>query len=219
MPEVQKKCKVVIVDDHPVYMTLLGDLLKRRLGFSVVGMAQSGQDGLEICRKTEPDLVLIDMMMPEMSGLELIKHLRRQTPRVMLLAVSGSVTRELIHMAFVAGANAYFSKSRSIEELLGKLEALSKGRSEMTPEEADALRWALRERRLRTEISTRDLQLLRLFSDEVPVKEIALRTGRTPSAVYKAFKRIRQRLDAKTDRELRVAAKGLGLVGSKEGPR
>jgi two-component system invasion response regulator UvrY len=219
MPEVQKKCKVVIVDDHPVFATLLGDLLKHRLGFAVAGMAQSGQEGLEICRKTQPDLVLVDMMMPEMSGLELIKHLRRRYPHLKLLAVSGMVTRELIHMAYVAGANAYFSKSRSIDELLGKLDAMSKGKSEMAPEEADALRWALRERRLRAEISAGDLQLLRLFSDEVPVKEIAQRTGRTPSAVYKAFKRIRQRLDAKTDRDLRAAAKELGLLGSKEAPR
>ncbi|HEY1849196.1 MAG TPA: response regulator transcription factor [Opitutaceae bacterium] len=219
MPEVQKKCKIVIVDDHPVYVTLLGDLLGQRLGFAVVGSAQNGQDGLEICRKARPDLVMVDMLMPEMSGLELIKHLRRERPDVLLLAVSGMVTRELIHMAFVAGANAYFSKSRSIEELLGKLDAMSKGRSEMTPEEADALRWALRERRLRAEISTKDLQLLRLFSDEVPVKKIAVRTGRTPSAVYKAFKRIMQRLDAKTNRELRVAARGLGLLGSKEAPK
>jgi two-component system, NarL family, response regulator LiaR len=216
---VKKNCKVVIVDDHPVFVTLLGDLLRNKLDFSVVGLAQSGQEGLEVCAKTRPDLVLIDMMMPGLSGLELIKLLRRQNPKVMLLAISGLVTKDLIHTALMAGANAYFSKSRSIDELLHKLRAMSEGRAEMTPEEADALRWAVRERRLRTQISTRDLQLLRLFSDELPVKEIAVRTGRTPSAVYKAFKRIRQRLDTRTDGDLRLAAKGLGLLGSKERPK
>ena len=63
------------------------------------------------------------------------------------------------------------------------------------------------------------IKLLRRFSGEVAVKEIAVRTDRTPHAVYKAFKRIRQRLDTRTNRELRNAAKGLGLLGSKETPR
>jgi two-component system invasion response regulator UvrY len=216
---VQKKCKIVIVDDHPVFLTLLGDLLQDRLSFAVVGFAQSGQEGLKICSKTRPDLVIVDMMMPGMSGLELIKHLRNENPDILLLAISGMVTKELIHMAFMAGANRYFSKSRSIEELLHTLQAMSVGRTEMTPEEADALRWAVRERRLRSEISPRDLELLRMFSDELPVKEIAVKTGRTPSGVYKAFKRIRQRLDTKTDRDLRMAAKGFGLVGSSEAPK
>jgi len=212
LPAVQKKCKIVIVDDHPVFLTLLGDLLRDKLDIAVVGVAQSGLEGLEVCTRTEPDLVLIDMMMPGMSGLELIKTLRRQRPGILMLAISGSVTKELIHMAFIAGANGYFSKARSIEELLRTLQALSEGKNEMTPEEADALRWAVRERRLRSEITTRDLQLLRLFCEEMPVKEIAERTGRTPSAVYKAFKRISQRLDTKSDRELRMAAREFGLA-------
>ncbi len=214
----KKKYKVVIVDDHPVFVTLLGDLLHQRLGFAIVGLAQNGQEGLEICRTSQPDLVLVDMMMPGMCGLELIKLLRRQNPKAKLLAISGLVTMELIHMAFTAGANAYFSKSRSVDELLQRLKAMSEGRVEISPEEADALRWAVRRRKLRTEISITDLQLLRLFTDELPVKEIAERTGRTPSAVYKAFKRIRQRLETKTDWELRLAAKGLGLLGPKEAP-
>jgi len=216
---VQKKRKIVIIDDHPVFLTLLGDLLRHKLDFSVVGFAHSGQEGLKVCAKTKPDLVMVDMMMPGMSGLELIKSLRRENPKVLLLAISGIVTKELIHMAFMAGANRYFSKARSIEELLHTLRAMSEGRTEMTPEEADALRWAVRERRLRSEISSRDLELLRLFSDELPVKEIAVKTGRTASGVYKAFRRIRQRLDTKTDRDLRLAAQRFGLEGSTETPK
>lgn len=207
------------MDDHPVFLTLLGDLLRDKLDLEVVGVARSGQEGLEVCSRTAPDLVLVDMMMPGMSGLELIKTLRRQKPETLLLAISGSVTRELIRMAFVAGANGYFSKRRSTEELLRTLQALSEGKNEMTPEEADALRWAVRECRLRSEISSRDLQLLRLFCDEVPVKEIAERTGRTPSAVYKAFKRIGERLDTKTARELRIAARELGLASTIQGDK
>lgn len=215
---VQKKCKIVIVDDHPVFVTLLADLLRQEFGFPVVGLAQSGREGLEICRATQPDLVLADMMMPGMSGLELIKLLRRQNPDITLLAISGQATNALIHMAFVAGANGYLSKSWSIDELLRRLHATTEGKAEMTGEEADALRWAVRERKLRSEMSNGDLQLLQLFSDEVPVKEIALRTGRTSSSVYRAFERIRQRFDTKTDRELRDVAMGLGLFGSMEAP-
>lgn len=215
----QKKRKIVIIDDHPVFVTLLVDLLQNKLGFVVAGFAHGGPEGLRVCAKERPELVMIEMMMPGMSGLELIKALRRGNPRIVVLAMSGVVTKELIHMAFMAGANRYFSKARSIEELLHTLQAMSEGRAEMTPEEADALRWAVRERRLRSDISSRDLELLRLFSDELPVKEIAERTGRTASGVYKALKRIRQRLDTKTDRDLRQASKRFGLEGDAGAPR
>ena len=151
----QKKRKIVIIDDHPVFLSLLGDLLRHKLAFSVVGFATAGQEGLKVCAKTKPDLVMVDMMMPGMSGLELIKALRREQSEGPLLAISGIVNKELIHMAFMAGANRYFSKARSIEELLHTLQAMSEGRTEMTPEEADALRWAVRERRLRSDISSR----------------------------------------------------------------
>jgi DNA-binding NarL/FixJ family response regulator len=213
---VPKKCKIAIVDDHPMFLTLLGELLKDKLDFEVVGVSNNGKDGLEMCARTQPDLVLVDMMMPGMSGLELIKFLRRQNPKIMLLAVSGFVEKGLINMALMAGANGYFSKSKSIDELLHKLQDLSEGRIETTPEEAEALRWAARERRLRSDISTNDLQLLRLFLDELPVKEIASLTGRTTSGVYKAFKRIKKRLDIKTDRDLRETARGFGLFGARD---
>jgi DNA-binding NarL/FixJ family response regulator len=201
-----------------MFQTLLGELLKDKLDVEVVGVASSGKEGLEMCTRTKPDLVLIDMMMPGMSGLELIKFLRHRDPNIMLLALSGYGEKDLIHTALVAGANGYFSKSRSIDELLQKLTEMTEGRIEPSQEEADALRWAARERRIRSEISTNDLQLLRLFLDELPVKEIAVLTGRTTSGVYKAFKRIKKRLDIKTDRDLREAAKGFGLMSSGDTP-
>jgi YesN/AraC family two-component response regulator len=67
------------VDDHPIFLTLLGELLREELDFELVGVAQNGRDGLDICARTQPDLVMVDMMMPGMSGLELIKILRRQS--------------------------------------------------------------------------------------------------------------------------------------------
>jgi DNA-binding NarL/FixJ family response regulator len=213
---VRKICKVVIVDDHPVFLTVLGELLQNNLEFSVVGRARNGEEGLEVCARTQPDLVLLDMMMPGMSGLELIAGLRRQLPKVLLLAVSGLMTKELIHMAIAAGANGYFSKSRSIEELFQTLRALVDGNAEMTPDEAGALRWAVRERQMHKAISANDLRLLRLYSDDLPIKQIALETGRTASSVYKALKRIRQQLNVKTDWDLRLAAKRFGLAGYKE---
>jgi DNA-binding NarL/FixJ family response regulator len=214
----KKKCKIVIIDDHPVFLSVLGELLKQQLGFLVVGLSRSGEEGLEICGRTKPDLVLVDMMMPGMSGLEVIKFLRKQDPDVLLLAISGLITKELICSAFMAGVSGYFSKSRSTEELLDKLRAMSEGDTEMTLEEAEALRWAVRERRLRSDISMKDLQLLRLYSDDLPIKEIAQRTGRTVSSTYKAFRRIRQQLDAKTDWDLRLIARRFGLAAYKEIP-
>jgi DNA-binding NarL/FixJ family response regulator len=214
--KVRKICKVVIIDDHPVFLTVMGELLHNNSEFSVVGLARSGQEGLELCSRTPSDLVLLDMMMPGMSGLELIAGLRRQNPEVLLLVISGLMTKELIHMAIAAGANGYFSKSKSVEELFHAIRSVAEGNTEMTPDEADALRWAVRQRKAHKAISPNDLRLLRLYADDLPIKEIAQRTGHTTSSIYKALKRIRLQLDVRTDWGLRSAAERFGLTAQKE---
>ena len=209
-----KPAKVAIIDDHPVLSSVLAELLSREPDFLVVGTAASGTEGLELCARTQPSLVLLDMVMPGTSGLEVIARLRQQNPDATVLAFSGMDSKELANMAFLAGAHNYVSKSSSIEDLLRSLRATRDGRVDTTPEMATALRWAVLERRTHQTLSTGDMEILRLYVENKSVKEVADQVGHTSSAVYKVLKKIRDRLDVKTFWELRLSAERLGLLGS-----
>ncbi len=209
---------VVIIDDHPLFLTVLGDLLSQTPGFSVVGMARTGQEGLDLCERTQPEIVLLDMMMPGMSGLELLTKLRQRSRESLLLPFSGLATEQIMHMAILAGANGYISKSESIEEFIRILRAICDGKAALSVNEASALRSVVRDRLTHKSISLEDLEILRLFSGDVPVKDIAAQTGRTGSAVYKALQRTKRHFDAKSNADLRAVAQRLGLGACKEGP-
>ncbi|MBI5769922.1 MAG: response regulator transcription factor [Verrucomicrobia bacterium] len=208
--------KVVIIDDHPLFTNVLKDVLAEDSEYAVVGVAQRADDALEVCAKTEPNLVLVDIMMPGVSGLELLVRLREVHRDTLLVAVSGLTTKEAIHMALSMGANAFIPKTTSIEELLRALKSLRAGKAELTPEEAAALRWAVREQRAWKTVQSADVEVLRLFSQGKPVKEIADQTGRTPSAIYKTLHKNKRRFEVRTDWELRLAAMRLGLTECRE---
>ncbi len=209
-------CRIVLVDDHPLFLTVFKDVVIQTGEYEVVGVATNGQDAIELCARTKPDLVLLDMMLPGISGLELIGVLRSRVPGATLVALSGLVTKEVIHLAILAGANSYIPKSVSVEELLGILQSLRKGRAGLSIDEAEALRWAVRERRIQKEVSPDELEVLRLFARSVPVKEIAVQTQRTESAVYKMLQKNKRRFALKNNWELLQYAERLGLAGCRE---
>ena len=209
-----KPAKVAIIDDHPVLSSVLAEILSREPDFRVVGTAASGTEGLELCARTQPSLVLLDMVMPGTSGLEVITRLRQQNPDAAVLAFSGMYSKELANMAFLAGAHNYVSKSSSIEDLLRSLRAVRDGRVDTTPEMAAALRWSVLERRIHKTLSTGDMEILQLYVQNKSVKEVACQVGHTSSAVYKVLKKLRNRLAVKTFWELRLSAEPFGLLGS-----
>lgn len=212
-PPMNPNCRVVLVDDHSMFLTVFRDVMIQTGDYEVAGISTNGSDAIELCVRTLPDLVLLDMMLPGISGLELIGILRLKVPEAMLVALSGLATKEAIHMAILAGANSYIPKSVSVEQFLQTLQTLRAGHAGLSPDEAEALRWAVRERRMHKEISHEELEVLRLFAQGMPVKGIAAQTQRTESAVYKMLQKNKRRFALKNDWELRQYSERLGLAG------
>jgi DNA-binding NarL/FixJ family response regulator len=118
--------RVLVIDDHELVRRGLKDIL-RDTAFDVCGEAQNGQEGLERTLQLKPDLVLLDMSMPVMTGLQAAVAIRRLAPDTKIIMVSMHDSPQMMKEALAAGADAYITKSSAGKELLAKMHALFDG--------------------------------------------------------------------------------------------
>ena len=139
-----KAQRVVIIDDHPLLRKGLRQLSDFSSEIEIVGEADNGEQGVAMVRELKPDLVLLDLFMPGMKGLETLKILKqlKPAPKVVILTVSDA--REDIFAALRGGADGYLLKDTNPEDLLGKLHEVTEGHLVMSPGIAEHLALALR---------------------------------------------------------------------------
>jgi NarL family two-component system response regulator LiaR len=124
--------KIAIADDHPFYRGRLAASLRDR-GFEVVGEVGNGRDAIEISAIAAPDVILMDLKMPVLSGFEATRRLFELTPRRNILAISASALEDEIADTILWGANGHFSKDRPLQELIWAIEAIAAGRPLISP--------------------------------------------------------------------------------------
>jgi two-component system nitrate/nitrite response regulator NarL len=136
--------RIVIIDDHPLLRKGLQQLADLSPELDIIGEADSGEQGLAMVHELQPDLVLLDLNMPGMNGLEALNALKQlePTPRVAILTVSNA--QEDVVAALRGGADGYLLKDMDPEELLNKLHELAEGRLVMSPNIAECLALSLR---------------------------------------------------------------------------
>ncbi len=137
--------RLLIIDDHPLFRRGVMQLVQMAGQFEVVGEASSGQEGIDMAKRLEPDMVLLDLNMKDMSGLDVLKVLKSwdNDPRVVMLTVSDQ-TEDLIG-ALRAGADGYLLKEMDPEELVGKLKEAAAGQVTLTERLTRLLAHSLRE--------------------------------------------------------------------------
>jgi len=153
-----KPQRLVIIDDHPLLRKGLQQLAVFSPELDIIGEADNGEQGLALVRELRPDLVLLDLKMPGMNGLETLEALKRlePAPKVVILTVSDA--REDVVAALRGGADGYLLKDMDPEDLLAKLHELAQGRLVMSPNVAECLALALRaENRLVDESAAKQL--------------------------------------------------------------
>jgi DNA-binding NarL/FixJ family response regulator len=120
--------RILLVDDHPVVRQGLRTLLERQSGWEIVGEASDGIEALDKAHTLQPDVMVLDLTMPKMHGLEVCRLLRKRTPRPEILFVTQHDSPFMMREALDAGARGYVVKSNVVRDLLTAVEAVSQHR-------------------------------------------------------------------------------------------
>jgi DNA-binding NarL/FixJ family response regulator len=173
-----EQLRVVLVDDHPVYREGLAKLL-RESGVDVVAQAGNGADALSLVAEKAPDVVVMDLNMPGMSGVDVTRKLVERTPASRVLVVSVSAQEEDVTEAILAGASGYVLKDGPVEEVVAGIQAAANGESLISPRIATMLLRRIRldepselDTPVVTPLSERELQVLRLVAEGKGNQEI-----------------------------------------------
>jgi DNA-binding NarL/FixJ family response regulator len=161
--------KVLIIDDHPVVRLGLRTMLQSEKRIVVTGMAGSAREGMQEIRRIQPDVVLMDLRMPEMGGVEAITELRRVAENIRILVLTNYDEDEYIFRALQAGAMGYLLKNTPQEEIIRAVEMVHQNQSCIPANIARRLAEAI----AREELTQRELEVLKLAADGLTNKVIA----------------------------------------------
>ena len=171
---------IVLVDDHKLVRDGVRTILERGAEFRVVGEAESGSDVVALCRKAPPDIVLMDIGLPGMNGIEATTELLRHCPAVKVVILSMYDDENSVVSAIRSGARAFVLKKASSAELLDALRIVAQGGSYLSSQVSDRLLARIQRGDLDTHdrspleaLSPRELQVLRLVAQGKTSKDIA----------------------------------------------
>jgi len=211
--------RVLIVDDHPLFAEGLRNLLAER-GIDVVGLANDGHEALARARALRPDVVLMDVTMPRLDGVEATRALKAAFPELTVLMLTQAADDEHLFAAIAAGASGYVLKSEPTETFLHLLEGAARGEAAVSPTLAGRLlrefaRLAAVDRSDGTVadlLTPRQLEVLRLVADGMLYKQVAARIGVSERAVKYHMGEILVRLHVHDRGEAVAYARRVGLV-------
>jgi DNA-binding NarL/FixJ family response regulator len=128
--------RIVVADDHPLFRSALLRVLDSEADLEVVGEAGNGEEAVEVCRRSRPELVLMDVMMPRMDGLEATRAIKRELPRTVVLVVTAFEDPDYLARALRAGASGYVLKSASTARIIDAVRRVLAGESPLDGEVA-----------------------------------------------------------------------------------
>jgi NarL family two-component system response regulator LiaR len=171
--------RVLIVDDHSMVRTGLAAFLRKEADLVLVGEARDGHEAIRLCQRLQPDVVLMDLVMPQLDGVGAIQAIRARWPEMHLIALTSFPGRERIHKALEAGALSYLFKDISAAELAAAVRAAHVGRPTLAPEATEALIQAARAPQAEPEpghdLTPREREVLALLVDGLGNPQIAER--------------------------------------------
>lgn len=172
----QNAIRVMLVDDHAVVRSGLRFFL---LGFDdmeLVGQAESGHEALQLCVKAQPDVILMDLVMPGMDGASATRAIRERCPDVQIIALTSFQEEELVKNALQAGAISYLLKDVQADELAAAIRSAYAGRPTLAPEAAQALLHAATQApKPGQDLTQRELEVLALLTEGLNNNQIAER--------------------------------------------
>jgi DNA-binding NarL/FixJ family response regulator len=211
--------RVLIVDDHPLTRDALGSLLTQN-GFGLVGEASDGEEAIEAARRLQPDLILLDLSMPGMDGLQALPKLRDAAPECEVVVLTASVAEENLLASIRAGAAGYLLKTEPPERIVEFLRGAANGDAALSGSIARRLLDKVREGRdsgggvpdeIAAALSAREVEVLLLLDEHLATDEIATRLYISEHTVRSHVKSLLRKLGVSSRRqalEALAAARG-----------
>jgi len=216
---VPSKKTVLIVEDHQLFREGLKSLLSRRKDLTVAGEAQDGIEAIKVTREIQPDLILLDISMPRMGGISVIKEVKREFPEIKILALTIHESDQYVLEAFEAGADGYCIKDANRDELMMAIDSVLMGKTFISPDIADdvmegflAGRKTLKEQTRWDTVTQREREVLKMIGEGYRNKQIAELLHISVKTVEKHRANIMTKLDLHNVAELTAYAIDKGLV-------
>jgi DNA-binding NarL/FixJ family response regulator len=208
--------KILIADDHPVVREGLFSMLNREVDFDVVGEAKDGMEAVNKTKELSPDIVLMDLRMPDMDGVEAMRKIKSAMPDVKFIILTTYSDDEYIFSGIEAGARAYLLKDAPREDLFKAIRAVYRGESLIQPVVASKLLDRFSELSRGTPsgegLSARELEILQLMAKGAANKEISAQLSIAQSTVKTHIANIFQKLGVNDRTEAVTQALKKGII-------
>ncbi len=205
--------RVLLVDDHTMVRRGLATFLMVYDDLELAGEAGSGEAAIELCGQVSPDVVLMDLMMPDMDGATATRLIRQRYPRVQVVVLTSFKEEQMVQQALQAGAIAYLLKDVSADELARAIRAAHAGRATLSPEAAQALVHAANQPPAPGhDLTERERVVLALMVEGLSNTQIAARLVVSPSTIKTHVSNILSKLGVASRSEAVALALRSGLV-------
>jgi len=203
----RQRIRVYLADDHPIYRQGLADAIKGRPDLELVGEAADGRTALEEIRDLEPDVSVIDLAMPELSGFEVLNAIQRDKVDTKVVVLSANTESEAVFRAVAEGAVAYIPKEADRDEVCDAIAAASRGDVVLSAEIQAGLasEIRLRGKEERTPLTPRESDVLKLTAEGLSAPEIGFRLHISAATVKTHMQSAYEKLGV-SDRAAAVAA-------------
>ena len=212
------RIRVMTVDDHEIMRGGIRFVLLAFDDLELVAEARSGEEAVRLCTEARPEVVLMDMKMPEMDGIAATQLLKEACPATQVLFLTGFHERSLVQHAMQAGAVGYLLKDTSKEDLAAAIRAAAAGRGTMSPEAADAL---VGEAKFPAPsgsgLTEREREILALLARGMSNNDIGKQLNRSPNTMRNHVSQILAKLGAANRAEAAAIAVRDGLIKESDG--
>jgi DNA-binding NarL/FixJ family response regulator len=206
--------RLVIVEDDPLLLENLTLLLSGEGGITVAGAYRSAEDALKLLRNAKPEVMLTDIGLPGMSGVDLIKKAKEEMPELEIMAHTVYEDRENVFSAIKAGASGYILKGSTPREIIESIHSLYKGGAPMSPKIARKIIHEFQDEVTNDQflLTPREIEIAKRVEEGLTYKEIGERLNISTHTVHTHIKKIYEKLQAKDRSDAIIKARKRGII-------